>query len=324
MSVETPKTIDIIESTQEDLLQLKSQVEKPQNNKKNFEYLNKSKNKDYDVYRYKLYTPGIKLSKQAVIKYLEDEMCKQFWWYPEWCQFTDANWKEITKNWFENWDYVYLRIPQFRVVKKFSDKEKRNWKVCGYRLKGWEDYEELEGIYHNMSEEEYTYLLPGRNFCDKDWKPIKNPELKKWNMVYIKIPNMDVEDNVPEMTMADIDNLSENQVKDIFDSYQELSGSDAIPNKWSKYEHADKKGKYIMIKGKKLYIQYPFSKNPRLLSGQPRILVEVMEWNVGQILIWQYDWKKFHWVEYGFDSSLRKKYKYNKWEIEELGNIWFR
>jgi hypothetical protein len=78
MSVETPKNLDLIESTQEELSQLKFQVEKPQKNKKKFEYLNKSKNEDYDVYRYKLSMSGMKLSKRFVIEHLEDEMCKQF------------------------------------------------------------------------------------------------------------------------------------------------------------------------------------------------------------------------------------------------------
>ena len=77
MSVETPKNLDLIESTQEELSQLKFQVEKPQKNKKKFEYLNKSKNEDYDVYSYKLSISGKKL-KRFVIEHLEDKMCKQF------------------------------------------------------------------------------------------------------------------------------------------------------------------------------------------------------------------------------------------------------
>lgn len=229
MSVETPKNLDLIEkSTQEELSQLKFQVEKPQKNKK------------------------------------------------------------------------------FRLEKTFSDKEKRNWKVYGYTLEGWEDYEKLEGIYHNMNEKIYTNLLPNRNFCDENWNPIKNVKLKKWEKVYIRIPDRDKVDSVPEMTMSDIKKLKEDQIKDIFASYQEYSGSDATPNKWSKYEHADKNWDYIMINGKKLYIQYPFSKNLRLLSGQPCILVSEMEWYVGEIFIWQYDWTNFNWVRYGYNNEGKK------------------
>ena len=122
MSLETKNLQDsIAESTQEELSQLKSQVEKPQNdqveisqNETGFKYIGESKDKKYYIYKHTI--PKWLL----VPKNMVTEMANKYFWkvYKN-IQFTDSTWREKKGNLKGD---VYLRIPKKESVDRLSGK----------------------------------------------------------------------------------------------------------------------------------------------------------------------------------------------------------
>ena len=205
---------------------------------------------------------------------------------------------------------------EFKLIKRMKDKEKRNWKMYSYTLESWGNYRWIDSKYMEKTND-FVHLLPGRNFCDISWNIISKREFSKWETVYIKVPDTDVFDEVPKMTLEDIKNLSDTDIRMLYDSYQEFSGSDAEAHRGSMYEHADQGWKYVMFKGKKIYIQYFFLDHTRLINKEPCFLVSEGEGCVDYIAIWRYDWKIFDWVDCDYDKSIRR------WNIE-LHDSWYK
>lgn len=303
---------------------LKEEISKPWEMK----YLRESSDKQYKIYRYELLEWWNKW-------WIKNKYIKQIWTWVEWTQFTDANWNELDKNRFEKWEVVYLRVPnnkeiknvvpwQFCFIEKYKDEQNRHWKIYSYTLKFWWNYRWIDEKYRNQfwTYEDMYSLLPGRNFCDKNGKNYDEnygyKSFNKWETVYVKVPDVDVIDSIPEMTMNEINNLSNEQIKQIFASYEEFSGSDARRNWWSKYEHADKKWNYIIINGKKLYIWYEYWDLNVLNSKKPCVLLDFHEGWLEKLAIWKYDWEKFNWIlcYSSYDDGI------HRWTVD-MDNIWY-
>lgn len=290
---------------QSDLKELKNEIDKPWQ----VMYLRESSDKQYKIYKYELVQGGTKW-------WIKNKYINQIWPWVEWTQFTDAMWNEIKKDKFEAGEVVYLRVPknkekintpwEFNFIKKYKDNQNRNRKIYSYTLKYWWYDTWIENKYYNKFWQ-WESLLPNRNFCDNNWNIIKTDGyFDKWETVYIRVPNRDIIDNIPEMTMSEIEKLSNNEVKKIFDSYQEFIGFDTRWNRGSRYEHADKNWDYIMINGKKLYIQYEYWNHNILKNQRPCILIEGVEGGVDVIRIWRYNWKIFHWIRYNYYDEIER------------------
>lgn len=326
------KKEQIGEMTKRNLSTLKSQVDKPWQVK----FLRESKDKKYDIYGYKLVQWGTKW-------WIKNKYITQVWPWIEWTQFTDANWNEIKKDRFVANEVVYLRVPKnetvkekketkdipwkFKFIKKMKDNQGRNRKIYSYIMLHWGNDTWIENRFVNQVWP--ASLLPGRNFCDKNWNITKRgyhnsdftpyQQFGKWEKIYIRVPDMDIVDNIPEMTMDDINRLSSNEIKKITDSYETFCGSDARWHRWSIYEHADKNGVYIMMNGKKLYIQYLFGDHRIMKSKKPCVLLEFHEGGLVWMKMWKYDWKVFRGIDINVDywEILRR------WIIE-LDEYWYR
>ncbi len=107
--------------------------------------------------------------------------------------------------------------------------------------------------------------------------------------------------------MDEIEKLSDNEIKKIYNNYLGFIDSDSG---FRRYEHADKNWDYIMINGKKLYVQYLYWDHRIFKSQKPCILYENHEGGRSRIRIWRYNWENFHWIEY-YDSG-----KVKRWTIE--------
>jgi len=252
------------------------------------------------IYRYEPWNGG---NNRLWIK---NDYISQVWSRVEWTKITDAKWTEIKKDSFTVWEIVYLKVPknietinkpwEFNFIKNMKDKKNRNWKIYSYTLKYWWSDRWIEDKYESKFRE-YVALLPGRNFCDKDWNVVKtNGYFDQWETVYIRVPNTDVVDSVPEMTIDDIYKLSDDEIGKIFDSYFEFVGSDASGNRWSIYEHADKNWEYVMINGKKLYIQYLWGDHSIMKKWKPCLLLDFVEGWLDEFALWRYNWNKFEGI----------------------------
>lgn len=298
------------------LSKLKSQVDQPWK----IMYLRESTDQKYKIYGYKLALWGTKW-------WIKDKFIAQFWHWVEWTQFVDANWKELKADRFNKWEIVYLRVPKkniskqkdvnkrevknqnetknvpwkFSFIKNMKDNQNRNWKIYSYTLLSWWNDRWIEDKFQNQFWAYKQYLLPGRNFCDKNWNNINKRNFSKWETVYIKVPNRDIVDNVPQMTISDIKKLSDDKVKNIFNNYKKFEWWDASPSRWSLYEHADKNWRYLLINGKKLYY---YTKN-KYINKQPCYFVDECEGVVDSIVMWQYDWKNFDCVQCDFRGVRR-------------------
>ena len=163
--------------------------------------------------------------------------------------------------------------------------------------------------------------MPGRNFCDKNGNLITEgydeydwyQRFEEWETVYLRVPDREMVDNVPEMTMDDIINLPDDEIRRIFESYEQFWGSDSRGNWWSIYEHADKNWDYIMINGKKLYIQYSYGDHSVLDNRRPCFMPDFHEWGIMNIAMWKCDWEDFYWVVGYYDSISRWAMKMKEW-----------
>lgn len=125
-------------------------------------------------------------------------------------------------------------------------------------------------------------------------------------------------DNAPEITMDDINKLSDKEVINIFNWFK--------VNREKAYhlnQKTDKNWDYIIVKGKKLYIQYYFWDHNILKSQKPCLMAQNYYGAVDSIMIWKYSWKwknYIDWIEYvGNSSSIWR------WRIEIPNELdyWF-
>lgn len=121
----------------EDLMELKNEIGEPKPWK--VTYLRESTDKKYDIYSYKLIHWWNKW-------WIKNKYISQIWPWVQWTQFTDAQWHEITKDKFDAWEVVYLRVPKksretidpipeitFDEILNLTDRE--IWKICDNH--GW-------------------------------------------------------------------------------------------------------------------------------------------------------------------------------------------
>ena len=215
---------------------------------------------------------------------------------------------------------------EFNFLKKITDQQNRNWKVYSYTLLNWWNDRWIENVYQDKMWQYDQFLLPGRNFCDQygnivseagnEWWVYQN--YRKWETVYIRVPDREVVDNVPEMTIDEIKKLSDDDVRKVFASYEQFAGSDDSANRWSIYEHADKNWDYVMFNGKKVYVQYRFWDSPILKENTPFLLLGFHNGWLEELQIWIYDWVDFDWISC---------YSSNEWEsierwVMKMDDIW--
>lgn len=195
---------------------------------------------------------------------------------------------------------------EFKLIKKMKDEEKRNWKIYSYTLKSWGSYRQIQAEYVEKLNDPISFS-PERNFCDISWNNIPKREFSKWETIYIKVPDTDVFDEVPKMTLEDITNLSDVDIRKMYNSYTSF-------DELSIYEHADKGWDYVMFNGKKVYIEYYYANHTRLLAGEPCFLPD---FHNGNMTIWEYDWKNFNWVYCDDKGSVKR------WIIE-IDDGWYK
>ena len=347
MFPESPKSKSsqekLFNSSREKLSQLESDVAKPWK----VVYLRETADKKYKIYRYKLVAWWTKW-------WIKDKYVSQIWPWVEWTQFVDSVWNVLNKDRFWAWEIVYIKVPKEKKVdnkqannKKANNKEvkdqkesknssweflhlndyvdgsNRGWRIFSYKFYSWWTYDSVASKYiekmYSSTDLPDMYLLPGRNFCDKNWKTLSASEIKwkkftKWDIVYIKVPNTHVVDKVPSISYNEIMNLSLRDLANILNSYKQFTGSDISPHKWSLIEHADWAWKYIMINWKKLYIQYDDSFMKYKIAKTCIVLHET-EGYIDCVSLWRYDWKKdFNWVE--VIRHWKNGIEYRKWKLD--------
>lgn len=298
---------------QKELMELKNQID---NKPWQVKFLRESSDKKYNIYSYTLVQGGTKW-------WIKKKYTEQIWAWVEWTQFTDANWKELTKDKFNAWEVVYLRVPknkeninkpwEFTFVKKMKDKQNRNWKIYKYTLAyWWTDRWVTEQFNKKVSNVSFSdQLAAGRNFCDENWNITEkgsnadNLRFDKWETIYIRVPDRDVVDNIPEMTMDDIYKITDTELNKIFETYEN--------DRRSPYQHADKKWDYIMVNGKKLYAEPVFWQWEVVKKEKPCVIFVASD-GCQWFYMWRYDWKKFNWVSCFWWNHIDKW----SWELKEI------
>ena len=291
-------TVEILDNQQEDLIQESLAELKEQSDiiAWQVKYIKESKDKKYNIYAYKLVQGGTKWG-------IKNKYVNQIWARIEWTQFTDAWWREITKDRFNAWEIVYLRVPKkeswanqtetenipgkVQFVRNSKDKENKDWKIYKYTFVEWGT---LGWVEDKIQEQIHVWT---ENFYDKDWNKLPRRIFKKWETVYAKIPNTDVINPAPEMTINEIMNLSDNDINWICDDYASLTKS---PNR-----HTDKNWRFIIVNNKKIYERWGGN---NYISNRTYISIEAHETitNIYNISIRRKEWNNISWIFYEPDG----------------------
>jgi len=298
MSIEEVKEVKK-DPIQESLMDLKKEVEEPK--PWQVTYLIESTDKKYDIYSYKLAQWWTKW-------WIKNKYVSQIWPWVEWTQFTDAWWREISKDKFDAWEVVYLRVPKNKDNKEQNERKKvpwkveyignkkdkmnRNWKWYSYTFSQWGT------IWWVMDKFESQLWLRADydKFCSKNGQKLNKEYFDKWETIYYREANTDIIDSTPIMTLDEIMKLSDNDLRQI------LKHQSGEANKASCFWRNDKKGWYMVINGKKLYKFDPnFSK-----ENTSYIDVEAHEsaTNVYGIAIAKKTWNKYRWVYIDYAGSV--------------------
>ena len=178
------------------------------------------------------------------------------------------------------------KVPwKFEYIWNKKDKEGRSWKFYSYTFVQWGT---LEWVINKRTG---THDLSFDNFCDKDWNKTKKEKFKKWETVYIKIPNIDIINPTPEMNSDEIMWLSKEKLHQIYSSYDRM------------ITHQDKNWFYIIINKKKLY----FTAGKDLQNNRTYIDINAGEGD-NYISIWKKNWNKIMWV---YLDDVGNIYKWN-------------
>ena len=279
--------------TQKDLLSLKETLEQ-KNKPWVVNYLRESKDGKYNIYSYILAQWWTKW-------WIKNKYINQIWQWIEWTQFTDANWNEIKKDKFNAWERVFLRVPKkketinqkerkntpwkIEYIWNKKDKQNRNWKFYSYTFAQWWNIWGAMNKFDSQLWKDTRY----ERYCDMNWNKLKKEWFNKWETIYYKEPNTDIIDPTPEMTINEIMKISDNNL------YQIVEFEDwTLLNKVNYIRHCDRKWRYIIINGKKLYYGHSFQSD--LKENTPYIEIQGHEGFVDAISIFVKKWGKYQWV----------------------------
>lgn len=293
--------VETLNETNENLIQKKLMELKDQIDNKPWQvkFLRESSDKKYNIYSYTLVQWGTKW-------WIKKKYTEQIWAWVEWTQFTNANWKELTKDKFNAWEVVYLRVPKNKEsnnqaeIKKTpwkveylwnkKDKQNRNWKWYSYTFAQWWTVNWAMDKWYDQ----IWWKIGSRRlkYCDKDWNKLKKERFWKWETIYIKVPNTDIIDPTPEMTSNDIMNISKDVLNKLMydDSY---------------IHHCDKMWTYYIINGKKIYSDWWPTQNINnyVIKNKTFIDFEWWEWwSTTSVSLIKKVWTNYIWVRYdGYD-----------------------
>lgn len=287
-------------------------------------YLKDKSDQKYEVYAYKLLQWGNRW-------WIKNKYINQIWAWVEWTKFTDEWWREISKDRFNEWEIVYLRVPKqdkqsnsretnnnagtVEFVKNYKDTENKDWKIYKYTFIQWGNLEWVKDKYDKqIGVKDWHIMLHYINvpiyLCNTNWDKLSKSHFDKGETIYFKVPNVDIVNTTPEMNINDIMNLSDNDITWIYDDYASLTKS---PNR-----HIDKNWTFIIVNNKKIYEQWG-GKN--YISNRTYISIEAHETitNIYNISIRRKEWNNISWIFYEWDGwDYDSPYRW-KLEISEEG-----
>ncbi len=122
-------------------------------------YIRESNDKKYDIYTYKL---TLWWNKWGIKSKFES----QIWKWKEWTKLTSENWTELTKNSFEKWEVVYLRVPKTEKKTEKSNETQKELKEMTYEdLKNLSD-EKIKELFNLIKDENRAEKATKK---DKKW-----------------------------------------------------------------------------------------------------------------------------------------------------------
>ena len=295
---------------QENLLELKNQLNKPWQ----MLYLRESTDKQYKIYKYELLQWGNKW-------WIKNKYISQIWPWVEWTQFTDAMWNKIDKDRFSAWEVVYLRVPKnaelnnwketenvpgkFKFIRNSMDKKNNSWKVYKYTFEYWWNLwwvmkKRRSQIWDEISE---------KNFCDENGNRLREYWFEKWETVYIKVPDWEIMDKIPEMTLDEIMALSDDDLNRVFDNL--CSPYSEIPQNFQFDTESWITTPYYIINNRKIYWDYgEIEKNRAYIN----IEVHEADYNVYNFAIYKKVWNTLRWVFFDGEEVYR-------WELVDGSKI---
>ena len=269
-------------------------------------YLRESNDKKYDIFKYEVATWGTKW-------WIKNKYIQQIGNWIEWTQFTDINWYEIKKDIFNAWEIVYLRVPKNKETKGIpgkieyiGDKQddlNRNWKYYSYTFVEWWTLGWVRNKWYSQKWDNENYF----EFCDQNWNKLEDERFGKWETIFIKIPNKDIIDPTPEITIDEIMKMSDNDLHQLFDDLVEWANWWGKNNTKDFLYHVDQKWEYFIINGKKIYW------HPRSLedvdNDTPYFTFLELEapWNVYDLAMWIKNGDDYKWVFCDYDKVYRWK-----------------
>ena len=209
------------------------------------------------------------------------------------------------------------RIPwKFEYIKSTKDSQNRNRKLYSYTFLQWWTIwwvadKRKDQMWWYLSERIYT-------ICDKNWNEIKRNRFSRWETIFIKVSNTDIIDPTPEMSLTEINKLSNNEIIWIFkqmDNFIDLRlyhDINWIIDKTNANIHEDKKWTFIKIKNKKLYIN-----NIRQTWKQWAVIsCNTSDQCLNYIVIWIQKWSNIQGIKYErFPNKWHKNFE--KWTFKD-------
>ena len=182
MVIESP---DMLSSSIENyisnnLFELKKELDQPGKVK----YLRESSDWNYSIYSYKLAYGWTKW-------WIKNKFIEQVWPWVDGTQFSDANWRELSKDRFNVWEIVYLRVPKQNTQKenheRINTSEKPKWLELDhwtyiYTVQRWDTESWIKQKLSNYKPLSYLKNV----WSGIDWYNFSSiPD--KWLVVWLKI-----------------------------------------------------------------------------------------------------------------------------------------
>lgn len=303
---------ELVQETTELTNELKESIEQ-ENKPWIVTYLNESDDGNYNIFKYRVEAWENKL-------WIKNKYVNQIWPWIDWTQFTDTNLREIKKDRFNDWEVVYLKVPKqkswenqietgnipgkVQFVRDSKDKENKDRKVYKYTFAKWGN---LEWVMNKVNEQINRTSRHPIKFCDENLKELSKKNFNKWETVYIKVPNLDVVNNLPEMNIDEIMNLSDNDIIQIMNDLSDCEEKNIN-------EFYDKKWTFRIIYGKKFYLE---DRSNGIKSNTTYLYFEAHEsiHNIYNIALARKVGNTIRWVFYDWYSPI---YRWNLKEKDHL------